>query len=122
MGVRRTLKGAAPTQAAAAAAVAVAAAAFLKKNKKIGNAQRAKGAKKNNLDGWAAVAAARWVVRPWGCVAPSGAHHPPIPEPQAYPALLITFHALVIGCFIMKAISYFVERVRRMWSRHGVLF
>ena len=46
MGVRRTLKGAPPTQAAAAAAVAVAAAAFLKKNKKIGNAQRAKGAKK----------------------------------------------------------------------------
>ena len=56
LGVRRTLRGAPSTQAAAAAAVAVAAAApadvFLKKNKKIGNAQRAKGGTKNNLDGW----------------------------------------------------------------------
>ena len=50
----------------AAAAAAAPADVFLKTNKKIGNAQRAKGGTKNNIDGWAAVAAARWVVRPLG--------------------------------------------------------
>ena len=106
-------------------AAAAPADVFLKKNKKIGNAQRATWETKTNLDGQscscscscaaAAVAAARWVVRPlglrrttrgappthphqypggawqpqglvwvggwvvrpWGCVAPSEAHHTP---------------------------------------------
>ena len=53
LGVRRTLRGAPPTQAAAADAVAVAAAApadgFLKKNKKTGDTQHAKGEKRKPI-------------------------------------------------------------------------
>jgi len=44
--VRRTLRGAPPTQAAAAAAAAAPADVFLAKNKKIGNAQGATGKQK----------------------------------------------------------------------------
>ena len=56
LGVRRTLRGAPSTQAAAAVAAAAPADIFLmagKKNKKIGNAQRAKGTKTNPTAPWA---------------------------------------------------------------------